>query len=78
MSLEEVLAEGNKVAVRLTFSGTHQGEFMGLPATGKRFTIAGMNVFRVEGSKIAENWPQLDMLGLLQQLGAIPAPGQAE
>ncbi len=77
VTLEDLVAEGDRVAVRLTFSGTQQGEFMGIPPTGKSFTLAGMNVFRIEHGKIAENWPQLDMLGLLQQLGVIPAPGQA-
>ncbi len=76
VTLEDILAEGDKVAVRLTFSGTHQGEFMGIPPTGRSFTIAGMNVFRIEDGKIAENWPQLDMLSLMQQLGVVPPPGQ--
>jgi steroid delta-isomerase-like uncharacterized protein len=78
VTLEDILAEGDRVAVRLTFSGTHQGEFMGIPPTGRSFTIVGMNVFRIEDGKIAENWPQLDMLGLMQQLGIIPEPGGSE
>jgi steroid delta-isomerase-like uncharacterized protein len=73
MAVEDLLAEGDKVAVRTTYTGTHQGEFMGIPATGKQVSIPVINIFRLENGQIVENTPRLDMLGLMQQLGAIPA-----
>ena len=77
LTLEDVIAEGDKVVARWTTQGTHQGELMGIPPTGKRATVTGIDVFRFAGGKIAEHWAQFDMLGMLQQLGVIPAPGQA-
>jgi steroid delta-isomerase-like uncharacterized protein len=73
----DAVAEGDRVATRWTVSGTHRGEFMGLPATGRRFTITGMSIYRVAGGKIVEGWVNDDSLGMLQQLGALPAPGEA-
>jgi len=75
ITVEDVLAEGEKVASRYIYSATHKGNFIGIPPTGKRFTVSGVNVFRVAGGKIVENWPSLDMLGIMQQIGVIPAPG---
>lgn len=75
-TLEDEIAEGDKVAVLWTLRGTHRGELMGIPPTGKGVTVTGMSVFRIAGGKLAENWVQSDVLGLLQQLGAIPAPDQ--
>ncbi len=74
--VEDVVAEGDKVAVRYTARATHQGEFMGIAPTGKQVTMAGMSVLRIVGGKIVEEWAMPDFLGLLQQLGAIPRPGQ--
>ena len=74
--IEDVIAEGDKVAVRFTFRGTHQGELMGIPPTGKQVTISGMDINRIAGGKIAERWAVFDMLGMLQQLGVMPAPEQ--
>lgn len=74
---EDVLAEGNQVATRGTFRGTHLGDFMGVAATGKQVAVAYIDIWRVENGKLVENWVQMDMLGLMQQLGAIPAPAQA-
>ncbi len=76
-TVEDMIAEGDKVATRKTFHGTHQGEFMGIPPTGKQVTFTGIHIFRIAGGKVAEHWLEVDTLGLLQQLGAIPAPGQA-
>jgi steroid delta-isomerase-like uncharacterized protein len=70
-----VLAEGDTVARWWTMRGTHEGEFLGLPATHKPFTLTGIDVLRVAGGKIVETWHEEDLLGLLQQLGAVPAPG---
>jgi steroid delta-isomerase-like uncharacterized protein len=74
---EDVLAEGDRVARRVRWTGTHQGELMGIPPTGKQVSVSGMRLFRIADGKIAEEWGEDDMLGLMQQLGLIPAPGQA-
>jgi steroid delta-isomerase-like uncharacterized protein len=71
-------AEGDKVVLRFTFRGTHQGEFMGVTPTGEHVTMAGIDICRVADGKIAELWGQEDMLGMMQQIGAIPEPGQSE
>ncbi len=73
---EDYIAEGDQVAVRWTSIGTQKGDLMGIPPTGKRFSATGIELYRFEGGKIVEHWLQSDMLGLLQQLGAIPAPAQ--
>jgi steroid delta-isomerase-like uncharacterized protein len=77
LTAEDMIAEGDKVVSRFTMRGTHKGEFMGIPPTGKQMTITGIQIPRVADSKIAENWINLDALGLLQQLGVVPAPEQA-
>lgn len=74
---EDVAAEGDKVASRWVARGTHKGEFMGLPPTGRQFAITGMSIYRIAGGKIAEGWVNDDSLGMLQQLGVIPAPEPA-
>ena len=76
--VEEQVAEGDKVTTRYTMGGTHQGEFFGVPATGKRGEISGINIDRVEGGKVVEEWASYDLLGGMRQLGAIPEPGQQE
>jgi steroid delta-isomerase-like uncharacterized protein len=73
-----VLSEGDTVVCRYTWDGTHRGDFFGVPATGRRVTVSGISVYRVVGGKIVEEWWLEDLLGLMQQLGAIPAPGQAQ
>jgi steroid delta-isomerase-like uncharacterized protein len=78
MTIEDMTAEGDRVAVRWTGRGTHTGELMGMPATGKRATVTGILIDRIAGGKIAESWGNFDALGMLQQLGVVPAPGQAE
>jgi steroid delta-isomerase-like uncharacterized protein len=72
--LEEMVAEGEVVMCRGTWSATHRGDFNGIPATGKRISISFMTMNRFESGKIIENWEEADILGLMQQLGAIPAP----
>jgi steroid delta-isomerase-like uncharacterized protein len=76
-TLEEQIAEGDKVASRSTWQGTHQGTFLGIPPTGKDVTVAAWTMDRVVDGKIAESRLIMDVLGLLQQLGAIPRPDQA-
>jgi steroid delta-isomerase-like uncharacterized protein len=71
MTIEDVVAERDKVAVRLTSHGRHSGEFMGMPASAKEYTITEIHIFRIEDGKIAEHWREADMLGLMQQLGAM-------
>ena len=72
-----MIAEGDKVLVRLTTRATHQGELLGIPPTGKAVTITVMGLFHVADGKIGEQWVARDDLGMMQQLGVIPAPGQA-
>lgn len=72
-SIEDVVAEGDKVAFRTVGTGTHEGELLGIPPTGRAVTFSGIVIFRFEGGQVAERWAQLDTLGLLRQLGAIPA-----
>ena len=73
--VEELIAEGDKVVNRGTYSGTHRGAFQGIAPTGKSFEIAGINVSRIADGKVAEDWTVIDMLGMLRQLGVVPAPG---
>lgn len=72
MAIEDMIAEGDRVAVRLTAHAVHTGEFMGMPASGKAYTIPEIHIFRVSDSRIAEHWGQADLLGMLRQLGAMP------
>jgi predicted ester cyclase len=68
LTVQDLVAEGDRVAVRCTWTGTHQGEFMGAPATGKHVEGAGMGLYRVAGSLIAEQWVTEDMTALMRQL----------
>jgi steroid delta-isomerase-like uncharacterized protein len=78
VTVEDLIAEGDKVVARLTFRGTHLGELDGSAPTGKRVDCTGIVVSHMEGGKIAEDWANFDDLGLMRQLGAIPPPpGQA-
>jgi predicted ester cyclase len=72
------VAEGDKVANRFVFLGTHLGEFMGVAPTGKRVTFTGNSIDRVLEGKIVESWVEADMLGVLRQLDAVPEPGGSE
>lgn len=74
MDVEELIVEGDRVAVRATMSGTHQGEFLGMPATGRRFSVIAVDILRiVDEERAAEHWGVTDVMSLMQQLGAIPA-----
>jgi predicted ester cyclase len=77
LTLEDVIAEGDKVVTRQTFRGTHRGELMGIAPTGKLVSGTGMVITRIVNEKAVEQWANYDDLGLLQQLGVVPAPGQA-
>jgi steroid delta-isomerase-like uncharacterized protein len=76
-TVDEQIAEGNMVVTRWTAHGTHNGELAGIPPTGKRATVVGMGVDRVENGKIVASWGLFDQFGMLQQLGVIPAPAQS-
>jgi steroid delta-isomerase-like uncharacterized protein len=71
-TLEEMVAEGDKVAARFTMRGTHRGTFFGVPPTGKTISVQAMNIYRLSGGQFVEEHGQPDMLGLLQQIGAVP------
>lgn len=76
ITIEDQFENGDKVVTRWTTEGTHKGEFMGMPATGKHATMNGISIDRVVGGKIVESWGSSDRLGMLQQLGIVPKPGQ--
>jgi len=71
-TIEDIVAEGDKVVIRWMSRGTHQGEFMGIPPTGRRVTFTGMRLFRIAENKIAESWVNIDERGLQDQLGTVP------
>lgn len=71
--IEDQVAEGGTVATRWTARGTHQGELMGIAPTGRQATVTGITIDRIEDGKIVESWTNWDTLGLLQQLGVVPA-----
>ena len=77
-TIEDLIAEGDKVVARWTSRATHQGEYMGIPPSGKEVMFTGISVYRIEAGKIAESWNEEDELGLMRQIGAIPDPEQSE
>jgi len=72
LTIEDIIAEGDKVVIRFVWHGTHKGEFMGVPLTGKKVTVTAIVIARVVNGKMVELWGGSDFLGLMQQLGAIP------
>ena len=74
ITIEEQIAEGDKVLTRFRTRGTHQGELWGIPPTGKEVEITNMSMSRMEGGRMAEEWPAPDRLGMMQQLGVIGQP----
>ncbi len=76
MTIEDMLAEGDKVSTRWSATGTHSGDLMGIPATGKQVTVTGLDINRVSGGKSVEHWGQFDQMGMMQQLGLVPGPGE--
>ena len=75
--IQDVLADGDKVVMREQWTGTHQGDFIGLPATGKQVDFSVIDIVRLAEGKLVEHWAVTDMLALLTQLGAIPEPDGA-
>jgi len=74
--IEDLIAEGDRVVVRMTWTGTQMGEFMGIPSTGKNFSIEVIDIIRIVGGKIVEHWGIMDNMGMMQQLGVVPVPGE--
>ena len=73
--VEDQVAEGDMVVTRWRATGTHTGELMGIPPTGKKVTVTGIDINRFSGGKDVEHWGQFDQLGMMQQLGVVPTPG---
>ena len=74
-SILDQIAEEDKVASRWTICGTHKGEFEGIPPTGKQIEMTGITIFRITNGKLIDGWTNEDVLGMMQQLGAVPALG---
>jgi steroid delta-isomerase-like uncharacterized protein len=74
VTIDDIMADGDKVTARFTARGIHKGEFMGLPPTGKAISMTGIEIFRVKEGKIAELWGEVNLMGLMQQLGILPVP----
>ena len=70
---DEIIADGNTVATRGSWTGTNKGSFMGMPATGKQVKVSYIDFWKIKDGKCVENWVQMDIAGLMQQLGAIPS-----
>ena len=73
MTVEDIFAAGDKVAIRFVIRGTHKGPFLGIPPTGKQINVKAASIARFAGGKAEEGWAFPDMLGMMQQLGVIPA-----
>jgi steroid delta-isomerase-like uncharacterized protein len=73
-TVEDMVAEADKVVARVGISATHEGELLGIPPSGRRLSFTAMELYRLEGGKIDEQWVNVDTLGMMQQIGAIPAP----
>jgi len=74
-TIDDLVAEGDKVVIRHTWTGTHRGEFMGVPPTGKSVSFGVIDIIRIAGGKVVEHWGLMDSMSLMQQLGASPPPG---
>jgi steroid delta-isomerase-like uncharacterized protein len=72
-TIDDVFSVDDRVVVRWTFNGTHTGNFLGVPASGKPATISGISIYRVENGKITDDWTKFDLMSLMQQIGAIPS-----
>jgi steroid delta-isomerase-like uncharacterized protein len=74
ITLDDIVAEGDKVVTRYSLTGTHKGKYAGIPATNKKVTMSVIEIDRVAGGKIIEEWLRFDTLGMMQQLGVVPTP----
>ena len=77
LSVDDIVAEGDKVVLRATFRGTHTGDFAGVAPTQRQVTQPFIIIYRIDGEKIVEHWIGIDMLSFMQQLGAVPEPAAA-
>ncbi len=77
ITIEDMIAEGDKVVGRFAFRGTHRGEFMGIAPTGKQVNVTGIEINRIVDGKFVEHWENFDELGMMQQLGVVPPPEQS-
>ena len=77
MTVDDLLGEEDKVVIRMTWRGTHQGDFYGIAPTHRQVSVTSIGIDRVVNGKIVEGWGEVDMLGMYQQLGVIAAPGSA-
>lgn len=75
MEINDIIAEGDRVAARFTETATHKGDFMGIPATGKSVKFTEMAIIEIKNGKIVKSWYNTDMFTIMQQIGAIPSPG---
>ena len=73
VTVDDMIADGDKVTCRFTARGVHKGEFMGLPPTGKPIVMTGIEIFRLQNGKIVELWGEANLMGLMQQLGILPS-----
>jgi steroid delta-isomerase-like uncharacterized protein len=76
-TVEDMMAEGDKVATRKTFHGTHEGEFMGIPPSGRRVSMGLIDIVRISEGRVVEHWSMGDNLGMLRQLGVVPQPEES-
>jgi predicted ester cyclase len=76
-TVEDMVAEGDKVATRKTFHGTHEGEFMGIPPSGRSVTIGLIDIVRISEGRVVEHWSMGDNLGMMRQLGVVPQPEES-
>ena len=77
-NIEELIAVGDKIIVRYVVRGTHEGEFMGIPATGNKIEVSGIIISRIEDGKFVEEWDEMDSMGMMMQLGMELKPKEAE
>jgi predicted ester cyclase len=75
-TVEDLLADGDKVIARVSYRGTHQGTFRGIPPTGKQIAVMGINIFRIANGKLVEHWGLTDRIAALHQLGVVPPLAQ--
>lgn len=73
MLVEEQIADGDRVSNQGYITGTHRGEFLGVPASGQQIKVNVISIWRFENGKVAESWVQLDLMSLMRQIGAVPA-----
>lgn len=75
LTVDETLTDGDRVVQRWSGRGTHEGDLFGVPPTGSEVSYTGISIYRVEDGKIARDWTVVDMMGIMQQIGAVPEPG---